>query len=121
MENIFIIIISVIISLILNKKKEIYELISEALNIFISNRSASDAEKNKFYKAYSLAWLWASNDVLEKLNFFIEYQIKNINKSTYNQDEEKRLYADIILNMRKDLNFKIEGLSTNSYKFITFS
>jgi hypothetical protein len=105
----------------INKKKEIYELISEALNIFISNRSVSDDEKNKFYKAYSLAWLWASNDVLEKLNFFIEYQIKNINKSTYNQDEAKRLYADIILNMRKDLDFKIEGLSTNSYKFVTFS
>ena len=105
----------------INKKKEIYELISEALNIFISGRSVSQNEKNRFYKAYSLAWLWASNNVLEKLNFFIEYQVKNINKSTYNQDEVKKLYADIILNMRKDLDFEVQGLSTDSYKFVTFS
>lgn len=105
----------------INKKKEIYELISQSLNIFISGRSISQDEKDKFYKAYSLAWLWASNDVLEKLNFFIEYQVKNINESTYNQDEAKKLYADIILNMRKDLDFRIEDLTTDSYKFVTFS
>ena len=105
----------------INKKKEIYELISQALNIFITGRPVSQDEKDKFYKAYSLAWLWASNDVLEKLNFFIEYQVKNIDKSTYNQDEAKKLYADIILNMRKDLDFRIEDLTTDSYKFVTFS
>ncbi len=77
-------------------------------------------KKINFIK-HILSWLWASNDVLEKLNFFIEYQIKNINNSTYNQDEAKRLYADIILNMRKDLDFKVEDLTTDNYKFVTFS
>ncbi len=37
----------------INKKKEIYKLISQALNIFISGRSISQDEKDKFYKAYS--------------------------------------------------------------------
>lgn len=93
-----------------NKKKNIYEQITESLNIFISGRSLSSSDKEKFYKSYSLAWLWASEEVVEKLNI-----------CDYSQEKAKELYSDIVLSMRKDLNLDIKNLTINSYKFVTFN
>ena len=104
-----------------NKKKDIYEQITESLNIFISGRSLSSSDKEKFYKSYSLAWLWASEEVVEKLNIFLEYQIEKSNMCDYSQEKAKELYSDIILSMRKDLNLDIKNLTINNYKFVTFN
>ncbi|MEW5832259.1 MAG: hypothetical protein AB1763_05430 [Campylobacterota bacterium] len=105
---------------ILEKRRLIYEQIVSSLRIFISGHGVSDEQKVKFYEAYSSAWLWAPDQVLENLNIFLEYQIQNTSSpGTIPQDIQKKLYANVILAMRKDVGFIDTEIQAEKYIFAT--
>lgn len=102
---------------ILEKRREIYEEITSSLRIFISGHNISEEQKVKFYEAYAMAWLWAPDEVIKKLNIFIDGQIK---KEEMSQETMKKQYGNIILAMRKDVGFSKTKNTSDNYIFATF-
>ncbi|WP_294892092.1 MULTISPECIES: hypothetical protein [unclassified Sulfuricurvum] len=103
---------------ILEKRRLIYEQIVSSLRIFISGHGVSDEQKEKFYEAYAAAWLWAPDEVLSNLNIFIEHQIQNTSVyGTLPQEILKKLYANVILEMRKDVGFNDTNIKPENYVF----
>lgn len=108
-------------SALLEKRREVYERISDALRVFIAGHAASEVEKEEFHAAYSAGWLWAPDQVSEKLNGFIRMQQENTaNPGAHTQDEMKQAYGEIILGMRKDAGFPETQMHENEYLFVRF-
>lgn len=106
---------------ILEKRRLIYEQIVSSLRIFISGHGASNEQKEKFYEAYAATWLWAPDQVLSTLNIFIEHQIQNTGTDgRVPQETLKKLYANVILEMRKDVGFSDTNIKSDNYVFATF-
>lgn len=106
---------------ILEKRRLIYEQIASSLRIFISGHSIEQEQKEKFYETYASAWLWASDSVLSNLNIFIEQIIKDGGKiNLTGQDTMKIQYANIILEMRKDVGFVDTSIISRNYVFAAF-
>ena len=90
--------------------------------VFIQGIPATEAEKKEMLKAYSLAWLWATDTVLEKLNFFIDLQIKRRkNPTLVSQKELKESYGECILEMRKDSGYPDTKQKVEDYRFISIN
>lgn len=108
-------------SVLLEKRREVYERISDSLRIFISGHAASDNDKERFHAAYAACWLWAPDHVLENLNKFIGMQqdiAANLNSHT--QGDLKQLFGEIILGMRRDVGFPVTTMQEKSYIFVRF-
>ncbi len=107
---------------ILEKRRLIYEQIASSLRIFISGHGVTAQQKEKFYEAYAATWLWAPDQVLSNLNTFIEHQIKNVESpGLISQETQKKLYANVILEMRKDVGFIETDIKAENYVFATFA
>ncbi len=106
---------------VLEKRRLIYEQVASSLRIFISGHGIEKEQKEKFYEAYASAWLWASDSVLSNLNIFIEQIIKDAGESNLaRQDIMKIQYANIILEMRKDVGFIDTRIASSNYVFAAF-
>jgi hypothetical protein len=91
------------------------------LRIFIEGHGNSNEQQEKFYEAYASAWLWAPDSILISLNKFIEHQIQCVSSSNpMCQVTSKILYANIILEMRKDVGFTGTDVISKNYVFATF-
>jgi hypothetical protein len=108
-------------SVLLEKRREVYERISNSLRIFIAGHAASDNDKEQFHAAYAACWLWTPDHVLENLNKFIRMQ-QDIaaNPSSHTQDDLKQLFGEITLTMRKDVGFPVTTMQQKSYMFVRF-
>lgn len=105
----------------LEKRRLIYEQIASSLRIFISGHNIEQEQKENFHEAYASAWLWASDSVLSNLNIFIEQIIKDGGKiNLARQDTMKIQYANIILEMRKDVGFVDTSIVSRNYVFAAF-
>jgi ABC-type bacteriocin/lantibiotic exporter with double-glycine peptidase domain len=72
-------------------------------------------------EAYSIAWLWANDAVLKKLNTHIKLQVeKSQNPRSINQAELKKSYTECILEMRKDSGYKDTNQEESDFQFISF-
>ena len=104
----------------LEKRRDIYENIVESLRIFIAGHESDPEVKKKFYKTYSSAWLWAPDHVLSALNEFLDVQVKMANfPGTVNQNDAKKLYENVVVEMRKDVGFQKTEIS--NYRFFNFN
>ena len=108
-------------STLLEKRRDVYERISNSLRIFISGHSSSKSEKENFHTAYSACWLWAPDPIIEKLNIFLEMQISiATTPNSYSQKEIKEVYSKLILEMRKDVGFPSTKILETDYSFVQF-
>ena len=109
-------------SQLLEKRREVYERISDSLRIFIDGHHNSSQQQNAFHSAYSACWLWAPDDVLIKLNEFISMQQDNAANSheVYSQEKLKQVYCEIILSMRRDVGFSETTMDKERYEFVKF-
>jgi len=106
---------------ILEKRRVIYEQIVSLLRIFIEGHGNSNEQQEKFYEAYASAWLWTPDSILISLNKFIEHQIQCASSPTpMCQVASKILYANIILEMRRDVGFIATDVTSENYVFATF-
>jgi len=106
---------------ILVKKRETYEKIISGMRIFIEGHPATEQDKNQMLEAYSMAWLWANDDVLKKLNYHLVLQIKKTsNPVSLKQDELKNSYTECILEMRKDSGYSDTDLERQDFHFVKF-
>lgn len=108
-------------SQVMEHRRCAYNEMCGALRLFISGHKNSDEEKNKFHAAYAAAWLWASDDVVSSLNRFIVLQRKISEDSiSVSQDQLKTSYAEVVLEMRKNLGFENKNIEAASYQFFQF-
>jgi len=108
-------------SALLEKRREVYERISNSLRIFITGHASSNNEKEMFHAAYSSCWLWAPDAIIVKLNEFLDMQQAIVtDPKAYSQDEMKRVYSDIILEMRRDVGFPSTKMGETDYLFVQF-
>jgi ribosomal protein L16 Arg81 hydroxylase len=106
---------------VLEKRRIIYEQIASSLRIFISGHNVSEEQKKQFYEAYAATWLWAPDQVVSNLNTFIESQIKHTSlPGSVPQKTMKKLYADVIVEMRKDVGFIDTKVKSENYVFAAF-
>lgn len=104
------------------RKRHAYEEISSSLHVFISGRKTTEYEKDSLHKAYDAAWLWASDEVLIALNYFIKIQIKNTSHpNSVSQINMRTAYAHIIFAMRKDIGFTNTIIKPEDYQIVSFS
>lgn len=103
------------------KKRGTYEKIISGMRVFIEGHSASEQEKNQMLEAYSIAWLWANDEVLKRLNHHLALQIKRtLDPNSVNQEKLKKSYTDCILEMRKDSGYSDTNLEGQDFHFIKF-
>ncbi|MBB85789.1 MAG: hypothetical protein CMP06_00580 [Xanthomonadales bacterium] len=108
-------------SALLERRRAVYERISDSLRIFIAGHGATECQQNAFHSAYAACWLWAPDDVLSNLNQFITMQQENHQAAgTHSQEEMKHLYGQIIVGMRKDVGFPQTALTEMEYRFVQF-
>lgn len=106
---------------LLEKRREVYEKITDALRVFIHGHEATDAQKEAFHSAYAACWLWAPDALLMKLNQFIDIQKDlAVDRRSHPQDEIKQLFGQVILEMRRDAGFSTTGLEDDAYQFVSF-
>lgn len=106
---------------LLEKRREVYERIADSLRIFIAGHAATEKQKEEFHAAYSACWLWAPDELLVALNDFIQMQ-QDIaaDRSSYDQDELKKSFGEVMLKMRKDAGFAATEVNQGSYNFVKF-
>jgi len=103
------------------RRRRVYEDVCSSLRIFISGHDDSQAAKNAFHSSYAAAWLWASELVLERLNRFVELQVKIASApGSVDQTVLKSAYAEIVLAMRKDVGFPSTEIMASDYQFVKF-
>ncbi len=107
---------------ILIKKRETYEKICKGMRVFISGQLATETKKNEMLEAYSIAWLWANDTVLQKLNEQIKLQIDRGNNpiNWMNQEDLRKSYTDCILEMRKDSGYQDTIQKKEDFQFVSF-
>lgn len=111
----------------LNQKRNVYIDLINTMTIFIGERVSED-ERNEyqknFLKAYDVAWLWASDEVLQALSRYMQFKInrEHSNQNLFQDEDlaEKEYFSECVLAIRKDLGFKETILTKEDYKFINF-
>lgn len=104
----------------LNKRRAIYEKLTQTLGIFISGRQSTNEIKNEFLETYSNSWLWASDDVVNAIGYFLDDLIALRKGEEIEQEELKKKYSECLIAMRRDLGFPKTELEADDYKFISF-
>lgn len=108
-------------SSLLEKRREVYERITDTLRIFISGHEASATQKEEFHAAYASCWLWAPDALIQKLNDFLKLQIDMARDTTsHSQEELKEAFGVVIIEMRKDVGFASTKQSVNGFLFMQF-
>ena len=103
------------------KKRETYEKITRGMQVFIQGRPVTDSEKKEMLEAYSIAWLWANDTVLKKLNYHLKLQLMKSNDAkSVDQKELKKSYRECILEMRKDSGYQDTDQKEEDFLFIHF-
>jgi len=106
---------------VIERRRHVYEEVCAALRIFITGHGNSAEAKDHFHASYSVAWLWASDSVLEALNIFVKRQIQfAADPSSIDQNSLKEAYAAIILAMRRDVGFVGTNVDGTNYQFVQF-
>ena len=108
-------------TVLLEKRREVYERIADAMRIFISGHPSSDEIRDEFHSAYSACWLWAPDNLISVLNQFIKMQLDyTSDPASHSQMEMKKLYGKVILAMRQDVGFESTNVNEESYRFVQF-
>ena len=104
----------------LNKKRFVYEVLTETLGVFISGRTPSDEQKDLFLNTYSKCWLWASDAVVKEIGNFLDTQIALAKGEDARQECMKQKYVSCLIAMRKDIGFSRTRLKDEDHKFVRF-
>lgn len=103
------------------KRRDVYEKITDSLRIFITGHSSNQNQKDGFLNSYSTAWLWAPDEVLKALNDFLSLQLRYAqNQALVKQEEMKTAYVRCVMAMRKDVGFSDTTVGTEDYQFVYF-
>ena len=83
---------------LLIRRRDVYSNLAVAMRIFINIETEADAQQqSEFLKAYDLAALWASEDVINQMAKFLD--------SVINKSQSKEDFVKCISEMRKDCGF----------------
>ena len=103
------------------KRRETYEKIISGMRVFIEGHSVVEQEKNQMLEAYSIAWLWANDEVLKKLNQHLTLQIeRTTDENSVDQEDLKKTYMECVLEMRKNSGYFNTKLKWEDFHFIKF-
>jgi hypothetical protein len=106
---------------IIERRRQVYEEICNSMRVFIRGNNATSEAKERFLTAYSSAWLWASDDVLQNLNLFVDLQIKHAKSPSSNDGFVLECaYKEVVSAMRKDVGFAVNKVNIGDYKFVYF-
>lgn len=83
---------------LLIRRRDVYSNLAVAMRIFIdTGTKANEKQQNEFLKAYDLAALWASENVINQMAKFLD--------SVINKKPSKEDFVACISEMRKDCGF----------------
>jgi hypothetical protein len=108
-------------SALLERRRNVYGRIANALRIFIAGHGATSEQRQDFHSAYSECWLWAPDDILDALNAFIRMQQEYTAGQGRGQGELKAAFVQIMLRMRRDVGFAQSHADANAYVFVQFA
>lgn len=99
----------------LNQKRDVYISLINTMSIFVDGRTSQE-EKDKyirdFLNDYDTVWLWGNEDVILALSYFLRINHR------IDIGDPHEAYANVILEMRRDLGLNINNLSPTHYEFI---
>ena len=116
----------------LDQKRNVYINLINTMAVFIGKRIIENERveyQKNFLKAYDVAWMWASDEVLLALSNYMQFKIENshfvgqslpLEEKNRLQLLEKEHFSDCVLAIRKDLGFTDTILNKEHYKFINF-
>jgi hypothetical protein len=84
------------------RRRVIYEKLAPAIRIFVND--ITDRQKRDFEEAYTLAYVWAPEEVLRPLDDFLNLHTVEDGKFRGTQKERNQAYDDLMLSMRKDVH-----------------
>jgi len=103
------------------QQRQVYAEIAAASRVFLAGGVASAEAKERFLEAYNLAWLWAADEVLDRMIEFLNLQIQHA-KVPQDPDEIKLAYSRLMVTMRSDAAV-LKGnrtRKTDEYQFVRF-
>lgn len=115
----------------LNQKRAVYTNLINTMAVFIGKRVPENERvefQKNFLKAYDVAWLWASDDVLLALSRYMHFKVQNDRLSGQmlpeeairSQSLEKEHFSECVLAIRRDIGFTDSTLTNEHYQFINF-
>ncbi|EKO3709036.1 hypothetical protein LO977_003342, partial [Vibrio metschnikovii] len=83
---------------LLIRRRDVYSNLAVAMRVFIETGTKPDAkQQSEFLKAYDLAALWASEDVINQMAKFLD--------SVINENPSREDFIGCISEMRRDCGF----------------
>lgn len=123
---------------LLYRRREVYSRLIKGMRVFLRKgdpeKTSDDNEKNEFLAAYDEAYIWAPDEVLEKLEEYIQVNrnysaakkvAKNKRKSIsqkeelFFQNELKRTHTACLKKIREDCGFKNTKAEYNFIGFVS--
>ena len=106
---------------ILGRRRNLYERLVKALDIFVAGRPATQEQKNGFLADYSTLWLWAPDSVVRAVTELLDLNaILAEEPNRVDQRTLKQAYTKCILEMRKSSGFPETTLNHEEYRFAYF-
>lgn len=105
---------------VLSKQRDLYSKLALSTRVFLEGND-THRKKEDFSNNYSEMWLWASDEVLQKLNVILAYHILMANGKTITQKQLKESYSNFILEMRKDVGFSNTSLTNKDFLYFKFT
>jgi hypothetical protein len=106
---------------ILSIRRQIYTNMVNSMRIFISGSFKGDLDKLQFLANYSIIWLWTTDEIIYRINHFLDLQVKIASApGSISQEELKKSYTDCLIAMRKDVGFLDTKVVIGDYRFLQF-
>lgn len=103
----------------LSRKRDIYTKLAVNMRVFLTSHQMEKTDRREnFLEAYDEAYLWASQDVVEKLGQFIDLiKVSTANPGSVPEDVKQHLYAECLHAMRIDAGHEE---SSQCYRIASF-
>ena len=91
----------------LTRKRDVYGSVATSMRVFLAGgRQATDQKKGDFIIAFDQAYLWASEDVVDALEDFLQLSVRSTSEpGSVSNEEFKDGYRACLIAMRRDCGF----------------
>ena len=103
----------------LSRKRDVYGRVGTSMRVFLSGSIPDPGQQRReFMSAFDEAFLWASEEVGERLVAFVQLSVQHsADPSSVSNDRFKDAYRECLIAMRRDCGFKNSNLK---YPVVSF-
>ena len=108
-------------SALLERRRTLYQEVAANLAHQLANRAPAGGSRESLLSRYATLWLWAPDEVISKVNAFLDTQRRSVERpGAVDPTELRQKYAECLIAMRRDSGFAETVITAASYTQPTF-